>query len=100
MSIELAIVALTYISILVVSYVIITFAAQTNKNDEMNINRAYHYAYSTLLFGFLIIWFLIELPHITLDTQTTNYLILACKLISVLTLGCSIYVLRRKFFKS
>jgi hypothetical protein len=100
MSVELAVVSLTYIIILVVCYVLITVSDRKDEKVILIINKAYQFAYSILLFGFLIVCLLIKLPHITLDTQTTSFLILACKLISVLTLGGSIYVLRRKFSKN
>ncbi|EKN70677.1 hypothetical protein BABA_04519 [Neobacillus bataviensis LMG 21833] len=101
MNIGIAIVLLTYVTILVLSYAIIIFI-QENDDDKGNmiINKAYQYYYSILIFSILIVLGLIKLPHITLDSQTTSYLIIASKFISVLTLGGSIYALSKKKCKN
>lgn len=99
MSIGLAIVLLTYVTILVLSYAILVFTQENDDKGNMIINKAYQYYYSILLISIFIVLGLIKLPHITLDSQTTSYLFIASKFISVLTLGGSIYVLSKKNVK-
>jgi hypothetical protein len=97
MSIGLTIILLTYVILLVMSYQMIIFI---NEKDEKRscliINKSYQYAYSILLFGILVIYALVVLPHIHLDSQTIGYLVLASKFISVVTLAGSIFLLRKK----
>lgn len=100
MNIGIAIVLLTYVTILVLSYAIFIFIQENDDKGSMIINKAYQYYYSILLFSILIVIGLIKLPHITLDSQITSYLIIASKFISVLTLGGSIYALSKKNCKN
>ncbi|MFF2448265.1 hypothetical protein ACFVSW_14290 [Neobacillus sp. NPDC058068] len=100
MSIGIVIVLLTYVTILVLSYAILVFTQENDDKGSMIINKAYQYYYSILLFSILVVLALIILPHITLDSQTTSYLFIASKFISVLTLGGSIYVLSKKKWKN
>jgi nucleoside recognition membrane protein YjiH len=95
MGIEIAIILLTYVTILVMSYMIIIFMKEKNKRVIRIINQAYQNAFSIFLFSLLVVIALIKLPHITLNNQTTSYLILISKLISVLTLGASIFIQNR-----
>jgi hypothetical protein len=94
-SIGIAIVVLSYFIILVMAYMISTYLNENAERGCFIINRAYQNAYSILLFGILIVMTLIELPHITIDSKTTSYLILASKFLSVLTLGVSIFILSK-----
>ena len=98
MSIGLTIILLTYILLLVMSYQMIIFV---NEKDEKRscliINKSYQYAYSILLFGFLVVYALVILPHIHLDSQTIGYLVLLSKFLSVVTLAGSIFLLSKKF---
>ncbi|MCM3768071.1 hypothetical protein [Neobacillus niacini] len=96
MSIQLAIAGLTYFIILVLAYTIIIFTNLGEEKSEEIIKRAFNNAYSILAFGLLVIYALIVLPHITVDYQTTSYLILASKFISVFTLGGSLFIFTRK----
>jgi hypothetical protein len=95
MGIELAIILLTYITILVMSYMIIICMKDKDERGIRIVNQAYQNAFSILLFSILVVIALIKLPHITLNNQTTSYLILISKFISVLTLGGSIFLLNR-----
>lgn len=90
-----AIITLTYIYILVIAYVFVIIK-DNSERAGMLINKAYQYAFSVLLYSFLLIWILLEFPYVTLDEHTASYLILTSKFASVLTLGCSIFVLRKK----
>ncbi|WP_342429387.1 hypothetical protein [Neobacillus sp. FSL H8-0543] len=96
MNILYAVVALTYIMILVLAYGITILTKMDEEKSEKIINKAFNNAFSILAFGLLIVYSLFVLPHITLDNQTTSYLILASKFISVFTLGGSLFVLKRK----
>jgi hypothetical protein len=96
MSIQLAVAGLTYIIILVLAYMIIIFTNLEEKKSEEIISTAFNNAYSILAFGLLVVYGLIVLPHITLDYQTASYLILASKLVSIFTLGGSLFLLTRK----
>ncbi|WP_045521947.1 hypothetical protein [Neobacillus niacini] len=97
MGIGLAIILLTYILLLVMSYQIMTLINEKDdKRGCLIINRSYKHAYSILLFGILIVYTLIKLPHINLESQTISYLILASKFISVITLAISIFLLSKK----
>ncbi|MFD2444622.1 hypothetical protein ACFSO7_11655 [Bacillus sp. CGMCC 1.16607] len=99
MGIGLAISLLTYVFLLVMSYVIIICTKENKERGSKIVNKAYQHAYTIFLFGNLIIIALIQLPHITLDIQTTSYLILINKFISVLTLGGSLYLLNHNYCK-
>jgi hypothetical protein len=96
MNIYFAVVALSYIMILILAYGITIFTKLEKKKSEEIINKAFTNAYSILAFGLLIVYTLFMLPHIPLSHQTTSYLILASKYISVFTLGCSLFLLTRK----
>lgn len=93
MAMELAVVGLTYITLLVTAYVIVTYT-QDERNASI-LTKAYQNAYSILAFNFLIVIALIELPHLTLNQHITSYLLLISKLISVLTLAGTIFLLTR-----
>jgi hypothetical protein len=97
MSIGLTIILLTYVLLLVMSYQMIIFINEKDeKRSYLIINKSYQYAYSILLFGILVVYALVVLPHIHLDSQTIGYLVLASKFISVGTLAGSIFLLRKK----
>ncbi|MEH7255483.1 hypothetical protein V7111_25575, partial [Neobacillus niacini] len=94
----LAIILLTYMLLLVMSYQIFIFINEKDeKRGSLIIIKSYKHAYSILLFGILIVITLIKLPHITVDNQTISYLILSSKFVSVLTLAGSIFYLNKKF---
>jgi hypothetical protein len=95
MGIEIAIIILAYVTILVMSYMIIICMKEKNERGIRIINQAYQNAFSIFLFSLLVVIALIKLPQITLTNQTTSYLILISKFISVLTLGGSIFLLNR-----
>jgi hypothetical protein len=95
MGIEIAIIILAYVTILVMSYMIIICMKEKYERGIRIINQAYQNAFSIFLFSLLVVIALIKLPHITLTNQTTSYLILISKFISVLTLGGSIFLLNR-----
>jgi hypothetical protein len=95
MGIEIAIILLAYVTILVMSYMIIICMKEKNERGIRIINQAYQNAFSIFLFSLLVVIALIKLPQITLTNQTTSYLILISKFISVLTLGGSIFLLNR-----
>ncbi|MFZ7943595.1 hypothetical protein [Neobacillus sp. 19] len=99
MGIGVAVVLLTYVTLLVLSYAMIVFTTKKEEKGSWIVNKAYQYYYTILLFSMLVMIGLIKLPHITLDSQTASYFIIASKFISVLTLGGSIYVLSKKSFR-
>lgn len=96
MDIHYLIAALFYLLLLVLAYEIIVFTNLKEEESEKIISKAFNYAYSILIFGLLIVYALLILPHITLDYETTTYLILASKFVSVCTLGVSLFILYRK----
>ena len=96
MNILYAVVGLTYLIILVLAYGITILTKMDEEKSEEIINKAFNNAFSILAFGLLVVYSLFVLPHITLDNQTTSYLILASKFISVFTLGGSLFVLKRR----
>lgn len=96
MSIEVAVAALVYFIILVLTYAVSVLKSSEDEKGKDIINRAFENAYSILLFGLGVIYFLVIFPYITIDFQTTSYLILASKFISVLTLAVSLFILNRK----
>jgi hypothetical protein len=97
MGIGLAIILLTYILLLVISYQTIIFISEKDeKRCYLIINKSYKHAYSILLFGILVVISLIKLPHINVDNQTISYLLLSSKFISILTLAGSIFFLNKK----
>jgi hypothetical protein len=96
--IGLAVISLTYILLLVMSYQFFIFINEKDdKRSCIIITKSYQYAYSILLFGILVIYALVVLPHIHLDSQTISYLVLASKFMSMVTLAGSIYLLSKKF---
>jgi hypothetical protein len=97
LTIELAIILLTYLLLLVMSYqIIFLINTKEDKRGCIIINTSYKHAYIILLFGILIVYTLIKLPHIHLASHTISYLILVSKLISVITLAVSIFLLSKK----
>ncbi|MBP1933106.1 hypothetical protein [Ammoniphilus resinae] len=92
---HLFIAALTYLLILVSAYGFTIFSNMEEEKSEEIISRAFQNAYSILIVGLLVVYCLIILPHITLDHQTASYLILASKFVSILTLGGSLFILKR-----
>lgn len=95
--INFLIVLLTYLMVLVISYEVIILHRSRNGNGEKIVNKALDYAFFILGFSLLIVYSLVVLPHIIIDQITIAYLLLICKYISVLTLGCSIFMLSRKY---
>lgn len=97
MGIGLTIILLTYVLLLVMSYQFFIFINEKDdKRSCIIITKSYQYAYSNLLFGILVVYALIVLPHIHIDSQTISYLVLASKFISIVTLAGSIYLLSKK----
>jgi len=95
MSMHVLIAVLTYLLILVSAYGFTIFSNMDEEKSRAIISRAFKNAYSTLVVGLLIVYCLFILPHITLDHQTASYLILVSKLVSILTLGGSLFILKR-----
>jgi hypothetical protein len=94
--INFLIVLLTYLMILVLSYEVVILFRSRNGNAEKIVNKALDYAFFILGYGLLIVYTLVVIPHIILDEITIAYLLLICKYISVITLGCSIFMLSRR----
>jgi hypothetical protein len=95
--IGLALISLTYILLLVMSYQFFIFINEKDdKRSCIIITKSYQNAYSILLFGILVVYALVVFPHIHLDSQTISYLVLASKFISIVTLAGSIYLLSKK----
>jgi hypothetical protein len=99
MNIHIAVAIIAYLIILVLAYGAIIMNKRDYEKSEELIVLAFNNAFSILAFGVLVIYGLFMLPHITLDYQTTSYLILASKFLSVCTLGGSLYILNRKWNK-
>jgi hypothetical protein len=95
--IELAIALLTYFLLVVMAYLVFVLSSEKEERGSLIINQAYNYAFAILSFGILVVIALVKLPNVTLDNQTTNYLILASKFISVITLGGSVFILTKKY---
>jgi hypothetical protein len=100
MNIQLAVVGLTYIIILVMAFACVIFVSVEEEKSVMIIDKAFNNAFSILAFGLLVVYSLFILPPITLDYQTTSYLILASKFLSILTLGISLCVFYKKYHES
>lgn len=96
MSIHIATTALVYVVLLVLTYEAVIFTSSNEEKSEEVINKAYHNAYSILMFGLFVTYTLVQIPLIYLDSQTASYLLLTSKFISVLTLGGSLFILNRK----
>jgi hypothetical protein len=95
MGITLAVTILAYLMLIVLAYETVIYLNLEEKKSEEIITKAFTYALSILAFGLLIVYILLILPPIYIDHQTTSYLILASKFVSVFTLGGSLYVLKR-----
>lgn len=96
MDIHFAIAALFYLILLVLAYEIIIFVNLKEEDSEKIILQSFDHAFSILIFGLIVVYAMLILPHITLEYEMTTYLILASKFISVLTLGGSLFLLNRK----
>jgi hypothetical protein len=96
MNIHYAVIGLTYLIILVIAYAVSISTNSEEEKSEVIIDKAFKNAFSILAFGLLVVYGLFLIPHITLDHQTTSYLILASKYISVFTLGGTLYILNKK----
>lgn len=96
MNIFIAITILIYTMLLIFTYgFAILTVFQEDKGEEI-FNRAFNNAYVNLIFGLLIIYTLIQHPHIPMDTGKTSYLLLASKFLSLMTLGVSLFIFSRK----
>jgi hypothetical protein len=98
MVIQYVVLALTYLLLLVLAYQVIIF--MNDEKSEEIISVAFNHAYTILFFGLLVVYSMVQHPYTDFDHQTTSFLILGSKLISVLTLGGSLYLLTRKRCKS
>jgi hypothetical protein len=96
MNIHYAVIGLTYLIILVIAYAVSISTNSEEEKSEVIIDKAFKNAFSILAFGLLVVYGLFLIPHITLDHQTTSYLILASKFISVFTLGGTLFILNKK----
>jgi hypothetical protein len=96
MNIHYAVIGLTYLIILVIAYAVSISTNSEEEKSEVIIDKAFKNAFSILAFGLLVVYGLFLIPHITLDHQTTSYLILASKYISVFTLAGTLFVLNKK----
>ncbi|WP_338450596.1 hypothetical protein R4Z09_01155 [Niallia oryzisoli] len=96
MNLEVVVVAIGYFIILVLAYAVTILRNREDEKGQEIINRAFDHAYIILIFGLVVVYFLVALPYITIDSQTTSYLLLVSKFISVLTLGGSLFILNRK----
>lgn len=99
MSIHLAVAILVYVMLLVLAYEIVLFTNLEEEESDEIIHKSFRNALSILVYGLLIVYGLLVIPHITLDHQTTSYLILTSKFVSVLTLGISLFLLSRKKYE-
>ncbi|OIU70482.1 hypothetical protein BHE18_12285 [Rossellomorea aquimaris] len=100
MVMHFAITALIYILLLVLTYeAIILNNSSTDKSIEI-ITLSFNRAYTILLFGLLIVYGMVKHPYTDFDHQTTSFLILGSKFISLLTLGGSFILLYRKSCKN
>ncbi|MBU8917015.1 hypothetical protein BGM25_13335 [Bacillus sp. FJAT-29953] len=97
MGIELAIALLTYVLLVVMAYLVFVLSSEKEERGSLIINQAYNYAFAILSFGILVVIALVKLPNVTLNNQTTTYLILASKFISVITLGASVFILNKQY---
>lgn len=95
MGINVMIVILMYLLVLVFSYKVVILINSKDDKAEKIVNKAFENAFFILCYCLLIVYTLIVLPHIVLDFQTTAFLLLISKYISVLTLGGSIFMLSR-----
>jgi hypothetical protein len=96
MSIPFVILVLTYILFLVFAYGATLFVNLDEKTGERIISRAFRRAFLIFVMGLSMVYLILVLPHLTLDPQTASYLILASKCASILTLGMSLFQMRRK----
>ncbi|MBB6447967.1 hypothetical protein [Bacillus benzoevorans] len=96
MGIQVAAAALGYLLLLVLAYETNIFMNSEEERSEKIINRAYNNAFAILTFGLFIVYILVQIPLIYIDSQTTSFLLLVSKFISVLTLGGSLFILNRK----
>jgi len=96
MGITFAVVGLTYLIILVVTYVISTCLNMEETQSEIIVDKAYYYAFGIFVIGLAIVYVLLAHPHVPIDHHTASYLILASKFISAVTLAGSLYFLSKK----
>lgn len=100
MVIHLVVTALIYIMLLVLAYEAMIFNNISEEKSEEIITLSFKRAYTILLFGLLVVYSMVKHPYTDYDHQTTSFLILGSKFISVLTLGGSLFLLSRKRCKS
>ncbi|WP_042357691.1 hypothetical protein [Bacillus rubiinfantis] len=93
MGIHYAVLILTYVNILVLAYGIVIYLNFKVDQSKAIINQALNNALSILAFGLLVVYSISIHPHTALDKETTSFLLIASKFISVLTLGISLIIL-------
>ncbi|OMF63339.1 hypothetical protein BK139_01370 [Paenibacillus sp. FSL R5-0490] len=96
MNIFFAVTVLIYTMLLIITYGFAILTKFKEDKGEEIFNRAFINAYVILLFGLLIIYTLIQHPHVPLDSGKTSYLLLSSKFLSLMTLGGSLFFLSRK----
>ncbi|TKC14933.1 hypothetical protein [Robertmurraya kyonggiensis] len=91
MNIHFVVAVIAYFILLVLTYGAIILKDRDDEEGEEIIVLAFNKAYVILAFGLLVVYSLFLLPHITLDYQTTSYLILVSKFIPYVPLE-SVYM--------
>lgn len=100
MLIQFVVISLVYLMLIVLTYEAIIFATTNEEKGKEIINASYNRAFTVLVFGLLVVYGIVIHPATDIDYQTTSILILVSKSISIITLGCSLYLLSRKSFKN
>lgn len=100
MVIHFVVIALTYLMLIVLAYEVMIFITADEEKSKEIINVAFNRAYTILYFGLLVVYSMVKHPYTDFDHQTTSFLILGSKIVSVLTLGGSLFFLNRKRCKN
>ena len=96
MSIHFAVLALTYVVLLVITYAVTTFLNKGEEQSEEILRKAFNNALAVFVLGLMIVYALLVMPHIMVDHHLASYLIIGSKFVSVATLGISIFLLSRR----
>lgn len=99
MGIQFVVILLTYLMVIVLAYEGIVFITGNEKKSVEIINVAFKRAYIILFFSLLVVYSIVIHPFTDVDYETTSFLILGSKFISMLTLGGSLFLLNKKRYK-
>ncbi|ALC90865.1 hypothetical protein AM500_14530 [Bacillus sp. FJAT-18017] len=99
MNIGIGIILLIYLMIVAVGFIAYIYLSKKSRTGYLVINKSYTNALFVLFITIVLAITMIALPFIPVDKSSAGQLILGSKIISLLTLCVSLFVLSKRYFK-